>query len=187
MIELMQSRAAACFFALSVGVGLVACSSGSDANGANAGNSATGGSGSTSSGATGDDGGENCTGDPRAEAFSLGMTQKSTKGLFTFVIASALYNPPAVADQSWTIKLLDASGQPVKDAVLSFPPGGHPADPWMPDHGHGALPAKATNNGDGTYTVSPLYFFMSGLWSLFIQAESGTMTDSTTFTFCIGD
>ena len=55
----------------------------------------------------------------------------------------------------------------------------------MPDHSHGALPAKATNNMDGTYTIAPLYFFMGGIWALYIQATVGSVTDSTTFMFCV--
>jgi len=102
------------------------------------------------------------------------------------VIVGASDNPPAVDNNTWTVKVLDASGQPVKDAVLSFPKEMHPSDPWMPDHSHGALQAKAVNNGDGTYTVSPLYFFMGGIWSTYISATSGSVTDTTTFTFCIG-
>jgi hypothetical protein len=97
-----------------------------------------------------------------------------------------MYNPLAVDNNMWTLKILDASGQPVKDATLSFPKNGHPGDPWMPDHTHGTTPAKAKNNMDGTYTITPLYFFMGGVWSLFISATSGSVTDTTTFTFCVG-
>ena len=137
-----------------------------------------------------------CVGDPRGETFKLNMTHKGDSGMLSFVIAGANFTPPAVDDNSWTIKVLDASGQPVKNAMLTFPtdvtlpmsttPGSHPSDPWMPDHSHGAHPAQYMNNMDGTYTVAPLYFFMGGIWSTYIQAQVGTMTDSTTFTFCVG-
>ena len=105
---------------------------------------------------------------------------------FTDKMKSWLFGPPAVDNNTWTLKILDASGQPVKDAVLTFPKQSHPSDPWMPDHSHGAVPAKAVNNNDGTYTVAPLYFFMGGIWSTYISAQSGSVTDSTTFTFCVG-
>jgi hypothetical protein len=127
-----------------------------------------------------------CAGDPRGETFALNMTHKGDSGMLSFVIAKANFIPPAIAVNSWTIKVLDASGQPVRNATLAFPKNDHPADPWMPDHSHGAVPARATNNNDGTYTVTPLYFFMGGIWATYIQATVGSVTDGTTFMFCVG-
>ena len=52
-------------------------------------------------------------------------------------------------------KIEDASGQAVKDAVVSLPSDASPyGDPWMPVHRHGSsiLP-MVTNNGDGTATL----------------------------------
>ncbi len=145
-------------------------------------------SNSEASSASDSDGGDDadiaCTNDPRVETFALNMTHKGTAGL-SFVITGTDFNPPAKANNSWTVKILDANGQPVKDAMLSFPKTVHPSDPWMPDHSHGALPAKSTNNMDGTYTITPLDFFMGGVWSTEIDATSGSVTDSTVFTFCI--
>ncbi len=153
--------------------GLGGCSSsGSEAPGSN-------GSQLTADGSVG------CTTDPRAEDFTPNLTHKGDSGMLSFVIVSANDNPPAVDDNTWRLKILDANGQAVKDAVLSFPATVHPSDPWMPDHSHGALPAKAVNNNDGTYTIAPLYFFMGGIWSTYIQANVGSVTDSTTFTFCV--
>jgi hypothetical protein len=160
---------------------------------------ALGGTGGCSSnGATGtansDDGGMSidssigCATDPRGEKFMLNMSHKGDSGMLSFVIVKANFNPPAVANNTWTVKILDANGQPVNDASLTFPRDGHPSDPWMPDHSHGALPAQATNNMDGTYTITPLDFFMGGIWATYIQAQVGSVTDTdhTTFMFCIG-
>jgi YtkA-like len=127
-----------------------------------------------------------CAKDPRGEAFTPELTHEGDSGNLSFVIAGANYSPPAVTDNTWTLKVLSASGEPVKDAVLTFPKQSHPSDPWMPDHGHGDVPARAVNNNDGTYTITPLYFFMGGIWSTYISAQSGSVTDSTTFTFCVG-
>jgi hypothetical protein len=127
-----------------------------------------------------------CANDPRVQPFMLNMTHKGDSGMLSFVISGATFNPPAIDNNTWTLKILDSSGQPVKDAMLTFPKGPHPSDPWMPDHTHGALPAKAVNNMDGTYTVMPLYFFMGGVWSTAMSATTGSLTDTTTFTFCIG-
>jgi hypothetical protein len=179
-------------FCLAVATALAGsgCSSGSASGGPGNGTS----SGGIDTGST--DASVGCVGDPRGEKFALNMTHKGDSGMLSFVIAGSNFTPPAVEDNSWTIKVLDASGQPVKDAVVTFPadvtlpmsktPGAHPSDPWMPDHSHGALPAKATNNMDGTYTIAPLYFFMGGIWATYIQAQVGSVTDGTTFMFCVG-
>ena len=127
-----------------------------------------------------------CAHDPRVQDFSDGLTHQGDSGKLSFVIVASNYAPPAVATNKWTLKVVDASGQAMNDATLTFPKGQHPADPWMPDHSHGALPAAAVNNMDGTYTVTPLYFFMGGVWSLKVDATAGSVTDSTTFTFCVG-
>ena len=34
--------------------------------------------------------------------------------------------------------------------------------------------------------IGDLNFFMGGVWSTYISATTGSMTDSTTFTFCVG-
>jgi hypothetical protein len=166
--------------------GLSGCSSGSDSS--SKGNEASGDGGTlTADDTTGStDGSIGCVGDPRGEAFTPNLTHKGDSGMLSFVIAGANFSPPAVDNNQWTLKVLDASGQPVKDAVLTFPARSNPSDPWMPDHSHGALPAKAVNNNDGTYTIAPLYFFMGGIWSTYIAATAGSATDSTTFTFCVG-
>ena len=130
-----------------------------------------------------------CAHDPRTEPFALPLTHKGDNEAgpnLSFVITGSMYNPLAVDNNMWTLKILDASGQPVKDAMLTFPKNGHPGDPWMPDHTHATTPAQVKNNMDGTYTINPLYFFMGGVWSLYINATSGSVTDSTTFTFCVG-
>jgi hypothetical protein len=87
-----------------------------------------------------------CTNDPRVETFALNVTHKGTAGL-SFGIVGTDFNPPAKANNNWTVKVLDANGQPVKDAVLSFPKPLHPSDPWMRDHSDGALPGATAGNG----------------------------------------
>jgi hypothetical protein len=178
MAELWRARPVTCFVKLSLLVGL------------GAGLGGLAGCSSNSETSAGTDAAIGCAGDPRTEAFTPNLTHKGMGGL-SFVIAGSNFDPPAVDNNTWTLKILDASGQPVKDAVLTFPAASNPAgstpsDPWMPDHTHGALPAKSVNNGDGTYTIAPLYFFMGGVWSTYISATSGSVTDSTTFTFCVG-
>jgi hypothetical protein len=192
MAELMRAhpvvRFVPMFFALGAATaltGLSGCSAGSDSSSkGNAGTSGDGGALTTDD--TSSDSSIGCVGDPRGEAFTPNLTHKGDSGMLSFVIAGSNFSPPAVDNNTWTLKVLDATGQPVTNAVLTFPARSNPSDPWMPDHSHGALPAKAVNNNDGTYTVAPLYFFMGGIWSTYIVATVGSVTDSTTFTFCVG-
>jgi hypothetical protein len=91
----------------------------------------------------------------------------------------------------FALKLVDSSGQPVKNADVSFPTS-NPAlgwpfvkNPWMPQHTHGAsVPPKVTNNEDGTYTLA-VDFSMADVWQLYIVAKTDTVTDSAEFAFCL--
>jgi len=60
-------------------------------------------------------------------------------------------------------------------------------DPFMPDHGRGtSVHAEAASNGDGTYTIVPLYFFMPGVWRItFTNAADAGPSDSAAFFFCV--
>lgn len=179
MAEQRRTRPVAWFIKLSLCAGIGAALGGL---GGCSSNSASSGNGDSSS----SDASIGCATDPRVEDFTANLTHKGTNGMLSFVIAASNYSPPAVANNTWTVKVLDATGQPVKDAVLSFPADSHPSDPFMPDH-HGDLPAKSVNNGDGTYSIAPLYFFMGGVWSTYIQATTPSVPeDDTTFTFCVG-
>lgn len=100
--------------------------------------------------------------------------------MLTFILVAANPAPPAIDDNAWTVKVLDSGGSPVSGATLSI-------KTWMPDHGHGSPEAAAaTANPDGTYTVQPLYLFMTGLWQVTITAQLGAVSDAATFSFCIG-
>ena len=80
---------------------------------------------------------------------------------------------------TWTLQILDASDKPVSGAT--FPT----LHPWMPLHGHGTSEVMVTSGSNGTYTLTPLYFYMPGLWETDITAQSGTEKDSTSFYFCM--
>ncbi len=116
---------------------------------------------------------------PNEEMYSPNMQQAGASSVFTFVLVSSDPAPPANDTNTWVIKLLDASGQPVTDAT--FPS----VVPTMPTMTHGTTPVKVTSNGDGTYTFTPLYFFMAGLWQVAINASSGSQKDTTSFYFCV--
>ncbi len=108
------------------------------------------------------------------------LTQTGDSGAMTFVLVSANPAPPGVYANTWTLKLLDGMGHPITDAT--FPN----IKTWMPLHGHPSPVAPTfVSNGDGTYAVS-LYLFMAGLWQVTFDAQSGSSSDSTMFTFCVG-
>jgi hypothetical protein len=178
MAEQTRTRSVAGLIALPLCLAIgavVGCSSNSDAPS------------NADAAASDDSAGISCTGDPRGEVFTMNVPKPGDMHALSFVITDANFVPPAKGNNSWTMKILDASGQAVKDAVLSFPKTMHLSDPWMPDHSHGALPAKATDNMDGTYTITPLDFFMGGIWSTFISVAnaSGVAIDTITLTYCI--
>ncbi len=89
----------------------------------------------------------------------------------------------------FTLKLTDASGQPVKDATVTLPGYDEAVgwtnskDPWMPlmNHGSSIAPPPVTNNGNGTYGVS-VYLSMAGLWQIYIVAQTTDgLTDSAEY------
>jgi len=117
---------------------------------------------------SGDDAGViDCTNDPRVFTYKAGMTIPSASGSLT----------PARGNDIWTMKVTDTSNQPQAALTMTVLP-------FMPDHGHGtSVDASITNNHDGTYTVSPLYFFMPGVWR--VTFSTATPKDSAVFFFCV--
>jgi len=123
----------------------------------------------------------------------------AASGALTFILESdeigdAASAPAEPFTNIFTLKLADASGQPVKNATVSLPTDdqalGWPfsKNPWMPLHGHGSsITPTVTNNGDGTYSIST-YFFMPGLWQIYIVAQTtgpDAVTDSAEYSFCL--
>ncbi len=67
-------------------------------------------------------------------------------------------------------------------------PTGVPADPYMPQHGHGGSTIPTITPQDGAvFTVSDIDFFMGGWWQLYLdlQPASGGAKDRVTFDICI--
>ena len=125
------------------------------------------------------DGGEviDCSSDPRVFTYQAGMTVASASKALTFALLQSNPGPPAKGNDTWTIKVTDASSQPQANLNISVLP-------FMPDHGHGtSVNASITNNHDGTYTVAPLYFFMPGVWR--ITFTTASPADSAVFFFCV--
>jgi hypothetical protein len=129
--------------------------------------------------------GKPASGDPAGDA-----------GVFTFAIESNEIGgvasvPASPKTNVLTLKLTDASGQPVKDATVMLPTNNQALgwavskNPWMPLHQHGAsVDPSFTNNGDGTYALT-VYFSMPGLWQIHIVAQTAALTDSADYAFCV--
>jgi hypothetical protein len=110
------------------------------------------------------------------------------------VVMGVASSPADPFTNLFTLKLIDSSGQPVKDATVTLPTNdtalGWPfqKNPWMPQHMHGAsIVPTVTNNQDGTYGIS-VYFFMPGLWQVYLVAQTtgaNAVTDSAMYSFCL--
>lgn len=142
--------------------------------------SSTSSSGSSGGGDAGDEGVIGCNGDSRSQTYSAGMGQMGKSGVFKFVLDKSVPAPESAGSSlTWTLQVLDASGKPVSGATFPV------LHPWMPLHGHGTSQVMVTDGGNGTYTLSPLYFYMPGLWETDITAQAGAQKDSTSFYFCM--
>jgi hypothetical protein len=127
-----------------------------------------------------DGGAIGCASDPRAETYGADMSKVGDAKVLTFILIAANPAPPAIDDNTWTVEVLDSSGSALSDAALSI-------KTWMPDHGHGSPETPmATLNAGATYSVQPLYLFMNGLWQITITAQAGAVSDTATFSFCVG-
>jgi hypothetical protein len=167
---------------------VLACSS--STSGAGPGSSSSGGSGSSGAGADGDTIGCDSGGEP-FDPFMIGITKKGVNGAYTFVLTAADPAPPVepTPPNTWTVKVLDASGKPVTGAMMSLPTQdplwSQLYNPYMPRHGHGlSILPTVTNNGDGTVTLV-MGFFMPGVWDVFVEAKNGTTVDGAKFAFCL--
>ncbi len=128
------------------------------------------------------DGGDliTCQDDSRVAVYRPNLPASSTSGTLGFTLAQANPAPPAVGTNTWTLRVADSSGQPVPNLALSVVP-------FMPDHGHGtSVQAQVTANPDSSYTVTPLYFFMPGVWRItFSTTPDAGHSDTGVFFFCV--
>jgi hypothetical protein len=86
----------------------------------------------------------------------------------------------------------DAGTPPPDGLTMATPPtggSGEPADPYMPQHGHGAATVPTvTAQGGGAFSVAAIDFFMAGYWELYLElTPPGGTVDPLTFKICIPD
>ena len=112
-----------------------------------------------------------------ADAYIEGMSRDGDT--FTFTLTEASPAPPDRGDNSLSVAVSNAVGEPVIGASLGFAA-------FMPEHGHGSTPASvpATETSDGTYVTDTLDLFMPGVWDLTVSVE-GDEADEVTWRFCI--
>jgi hypothetical protein len=128
----------------------------------------------------------------QVDTYSPGMKKAGDSGHFTFEIMDATPSPPSdPALNTWTIRVLDAQGSPVPNAVVTLPETAvalgwsFTRNPWMPIMKHGSpINNVITANSDGT-TKAVIDFSMTGYWQTLVVATVGTTTDSAKFSFCL--
>jgi hypothetical protein len=165
--------------------------------------------GDDSAAAVADDGAASCqTGGLPTDTYAVNLqkvgkpasgdpSDAGASGPLTFILegneVGDASSPPLEPDTNlFTLKLMDSTGQPVNSATVTLPTDsqalGWPfsKNPWMPLHMHGSsITPTVTNNNDGTYSLS-IYFFMAGLWQIYIVAETADgVTDSAEYSFCL--
>lgn len=120
-----------------------------------------------------------CANDPRKDTYTANLEKAGASGVYRFTLLSATPAPPIRGTNSWSLRLTDTSGAVLSGATVDI-------SPYMPDHGHGpSVKAAATEEGDHSYTVAPLYFFMPGLWQVTFKASVADKSDTAVFTFCV--
>lgn len=119
-----------------------------------------------------------CVDDERAEDFTVDMSKMGTGSSVTIV--DAMPAMPDRGDNTWTVRIADAAGNPEESMVVSL-------RPWMPDHGHGSpVEPVITDLGGGEYRIGSLNLFMPGLWQITFNLESPDgAADEVMFSICI--
>lgn len=143
--------------------------------------SGSGTTGSSSTGGTTTTVASVCADDPRAQPYAVGLEGKSADGALTITFLDADPAPPAKGNNTLTIALSDAAGQPITDAAIV-------TKGYMPDHGHATSvkPTATPKGAAGSYEVTPVTLFMPGIWEItFEVSKGGAAVGAVKFSFCI--
>jgi hypothetical protein len=125
-----------------------------------------------------------CATDIRAVPYQPGMHVTSDAGTFIVKLLQSVPGPPVKGQNTFTVEVDQAdTGAPLDGLDITV-------TPWMPDHGHGTTPVAVTAAANsGSYTLAPVYTYMSGFWQIQFTiagmlAEAGT-TDTAMIPICI--
>jgi hypothetical protein len=130
---------------------------------------------------TGDGAFLTCATDPRAMPYQPGLAFASAAGTYTVKLLVSDPGPPVKGNNTWTLEVDDATGAPVDGLALD-------ASGYMPDHMHGTTPMVVTAAGSGSYTVAPVYLYMSGVWQVTVNLVGAAIdagTDHAVIPMCI--
>jgi hypothetical protein len=123
-----------------------------------------------------------CATETRAVPYTANLSRPSLSGNSTAILVKSDPAPPIKGTNDWTLKILDASGNPESGLTIK-------ASPWMPDHGHGpsVQPVVTPVSGpSGVYLASPVYLFMAGYWEVTFTWQPATgAQESAVFPICI--
>lgn len=126
-----------------------------------------------------------CETDTRAMPYRPGMQVASSASppVFLLKLLESRPGPPVKGQNTWTVEVDElATGTPLDELGLSVVP-------YMPDHMHGTLPVEVTPTGAGTYTLAPVYLYMSGVWQVRFTITApnvgGGTTDTAVIPICI--
>jgi YtkA-like len=124
-----------------------------------------------------------CMADPRLDGVAADLDKSGELGLLSFHFFDLSPSPPAKGMNTFHVQVRDAAGVPIQ--------GDLQVDLYMPDHGHGTSvePRITPEAAPGTYTVTPLYLFMPGVWRItfqvFREASDDAKLDDAVLHFCV--
>jgi hypothetical protein len=119
-----------------------------------------------------------CSGD--YDVFEVGMTKLTEPEEIAIALEAAEPSPPAVRDDNvWTLRLRDATGEPLTGAALQV-------SPYMPAHQHGSAEVIIEELGDGGYQLSAIQLIMPGVWEMpIVVTPAGGEPSEAAFRLCI--
>jgi hypothetical protein len=125
-----------------------------------------------------------CVDDTRVDHYTANLKKLGQKAVYTFQLSQVDPAPPIQGTNTFVVKVLGANQMPVGGVLR--------VSLTMPDHGHPATvkPVVTFDASTISYTLKPLYFFMSGVWRVQLDAydgdpDAGPPTDTVAFFFCV--
>ena len=107
---------------------------------------------------------------------------RPTSGALIVKLLESVPGPPVKGTDTWTIEVDQVdTGTPIEGLDVAVVP-------YMPDHMHGTNPVGVTPAGAGTYTLAPVYLYMSGFWQVTVKLGGAAVaagTDSAVIPICI--
>jgi hypothetical protein len=128
-----------------------------------------------------DDGAEfRCLG--TEDPFTPGFSRAGNDGNLSIVLLEATPSPHFVQNNDLRIRVEDADGDPVEGVTFVD------IEPFTAAHDHGTpIDPEAVELGGGEYEITMINYVHRGPWYLTFEMDTGTVTDTVRFTFCIMD